>query len=159
MAWTSEPTRLGFLFFVAFLSGGLSGAAAMLFLFVWMGKFAGKSPHDLYTDEHSRWIFALRRLTISPEGITIIAAHEQVIISWATVWKITATEDHAFLYTTADAAQIVPRRAFRDQQHFEEFLALARQYQQGPGLQVQKPTGIITGLPPQSDAFTRPDEP
>jgi hypothetical protein len=98
-------------------------------------------------------------LTLSPEGITETGSQSVTTHRWPKIWHIGETRDHVFFFLSLDTAFVVPRRAFRDQQHFEEFVALARQYQQGRGQQAPKPTGIIASLPPQSDAFTRPDVP
>jgi hypothetical protein len=67
------------------------------------------------------------------------------------VWHIGTTGSHVFLYTATAIAFVVPHRAFRDRQHLNDFVALARQYQQGP-----RSTGIIADLP-QSTAIARPD--
>jgi hypothetical protein len=140
-----------------FIMGFAMGGSSVVALVVWMRKAATNSIKALYTDEHSRWMFASRRLKIIPESIAIISEYQQSFQKWSVVWKIALAEEHLFLYESMNSAIIVPRRAFRDQQHFEEFIALARQYQQGGRRPAPIPTGILAGLPPPSDAFTRPN--
>jgi hypothetical protein len=110
-------------------------------------------------DPRNRWFFGPHRIRIDPEGVTIIFPVQQLQIAWAGICQIDATEKRIAFWTTTRSGHVVPRRAFRDEQHFEEFVGLARQYQQANGQQTRKHTGIIAGLSPQSDAFTRPGTP
>jgi hypothetical protein len=68
------------------------------------------------------------------------------------------TPDHVFLMTSTKDGVPVPRRAFRDRQHFEEFAALARRYKEG----APATTAITTALPgegqPRPTAVTRGPE-
>jgi hypothetical protein len=138
------------LFFLTFIAVFLP----MLVLSVFLRKITIRSASKLSKEDRAHWMFSQQRLAISPAGITSSSAHHETTHGWEIVWKIDITDEYAFLYTAPNEAYVVPRRAFRDKQHFEEFVALARQYQQGP-----KPTGIITSLPPESTAITRPDAP
>lgn len=147
----------------AWLSGCCAGVViSLLSIIVIYGWFQAKTfiPNIIrfYWDrDESRWYFARRRLTIAPSGLEITNEFQQVRYSWPVVWLIGSTDKHVFLYVTSSTAIIVPRRVFRDFQHFEKFVALARQYQEERGQQKPKSTGIIAGLPPHKDAFTRPD--
>jgi hypothetical protein len=108
-------------------------------------------------DPRNRWLFGPHRIRLEPERVLLFSPVHQLQIAWKGICQIDVTENWVAFWTTTRSGHAVPRRAFRDEQHFEEFLALARQYQQGRGQQEPKPTEIITGLPPRSDAFTRPD--
>jgi hypothetical protein len=112
-----------------------------------------------YNNEKSRWMFAPQRMRIEAGGFSIVSENHYLSYSWAVVCEIDSTADHAFFYTTPNQAHVFPGRAFRDRHLFEEFIARARQYQQSWNQERAKPTGIIAGLPLQSDAFTRLDAP
>ncbi len=112
-----------------------------------------------YNNEESRWMFAPQRMQIDVGGFSIFSENHQLSYSWAVVCEIGVTPGHAFFYTAPIHAHVLPRRAFRDQQHFQEFIDLAQQYQQGAARRAPKETGIIAGLPPQSSSFTRPNVP
>lgn len=146
----------------------LLNSATLVLVGAWAGvmlaalkylRVVRKSEEDYFKDPRNRFLFGSRRLSITAEGITISSEGFRDYLPWNGVVDVVVTVNHVFVYHGSINAQVVPKRAFRDQQHFEEFIALARQYQQGKGQQVPKPTGIIAGLPPQSDAFTRPDAP
>jgi YcxB-like protein len=140
-----------------FLIGLFLGAIGMFFIFVRMKKVLLRGTAEFSDDDRNRWLFEPQRLRLHPQALTINSASQQLTNCWSMVWKIDVTEDQVCFYTTTKNGHIVPRRAFRDQQHFEEFVVLARQYQQGFNQQGPQSTGIVAGLPPQSTATTRPD--
>jgi hypothetical protein len=107
-------------------------------------------------DPRSEWAFQDLRVVLSPDGLHMLSRASASMYDWSRVWHLGVTEKHVFLCITRNKAIVIPRRVFRDQQHFEEFIALAGQYQQGCSHHLPKPTGIIAGLPPQSDAIARP---
>jgi hypothetical protein len=92
------------------------------------------------------------RLRIDPKEVTTLTAFSTYTEQWAVVWLIDETDDHVFLYTGCLTAHVIPKRAFRDDQHCAEFVALARKYKEGP-----KPTGILTRLPDDATEIFRPD--
>ncbi|SRR5579884_111922 len=109
-------------------------------------------------DPRSEWAVRDVRVVISPDQLRTVARGVKTMYEWSRIWHIGITDKHVFLCISRNTAIIIPRRSFRDIQHFEEFVALARQYQQGRSQLAPKPTGIIAGLPPQSDAFTQASE-
>jgi hypothetical protein len=110
-------------------------------------------------DQHSSWAVRDVRAVISPDQLRIIARGVTASYHWFVVWHIGLTRKHVFLCITRVNAITIPRRAFRDTAHCEEFVALARQYQQDCREQKPKPTGIITSLPPEPTAIRRSDIP
>jgi hypothetical protein len=90
------------------------------------------------------------RTSIGPEGLSGTAAHERTVYAWYGIRWIDATADHVFLYTTPYLCVIVPRRAFRDDRHFEEFIDLARRYRDEA-----RAAGESHAPRPPSDAITR----
>jgi hypothetical protein len=66
--------------------------------------------------------------TISPENVTDSSEHRQSSTMWSGVERVAATDKHAYIYTSALAAIIVPARAFAGASEFEEFVRLAKGY-------------------------------
>jgi hypothetical protein len=143
----------------SFVLGVAVGGGAMIVLLVWTRKATLNAVKNLYEDEHARWVFSRRRLSICPAGVISSNEYHETIHRWSIVWRIDTEGVYAFFYTSLNEGIVIPRRAFRDEQHFEEFLALARRYQQGVDEPATKSTGIITSLPPEATAITRPDAP
>lgn len=142
----------------SFVLGVVVGVLAMIVMLIWMRKTTLNAVKNLYEDEHARWVFSRRRLSLSPAGVSSSNDYHETIHRWPIVWRIDTEGAYAFFYTSLNEGIVIPRRAFRDEQHFEEFLALARRYQQGLDEPAMKSTAILAGLPPQSTAITRPDE-
>ena len=108
-----------------------------------------------YDNDYSRWLYSPRRMSITPEGLFMTDEHEKLTLSWAVVWSIDATSQHVFFYTTRWGASIVPRRAFRDKQHFQAFVDLACHYQQNWKPRIESPGAILDVLPAQPTGITR----
>jgi membrane protein implicated in regulation of membrane protease activity len=68
------------------------------------------------------------RLTLTPERFVHTNDYSTESTLWSALERIAITNDHAFFYTTTLTAHILPRRAFADDRHFEEFTETARQY-------------------------------
>jgi hypothetical protein len=143
-----------------FLLGLAVGVVWLLFMGLGLSRGRLRSLRELFEEGHARWFLAPRRLTISPEGFRVVNYYFDSMNRWEQVWQISVTEDHAFFFTTPLQAHIVPRRAFRDPQHFGDFIVLARQYQQGraPAEWPQSP-GITTAAPASATDAFRPDTP
>jgi hypothetical protein len=146
--------------FVGFLMGGFVAVLWIMFLLLWRYKAALQRQKRLQADErnHYQYQYEVKRLTLSPEGITVTGSQSISTNRWPMIWHVGNTSDYAFFYVSLESAIVVPRRAFRDEQHFEEFIALARQYQQEAAQPEPKPSGIIAGLPPESTAISRPPQ-
>ncbi|MCL4787363.1 MAG: YcxB family protein [Verrucomicrobia bacterium] len=52
----------------------------------------------------------------------------QTSTAWQAVERVANTGDHAFVYTSAMAAIIVPRRAFSSAAEFDQFVRAASDY-------------------------------
>jgi len=131
-----------------------SGIALLLFLaMIWIRWYEARRTSRWYEDPREHWRFATQRLTISPDGVKTVSAYQEITYRWKVVWAIDATKDYVFFYNSTLPALILPRHAFRDASHVEEFLDLARDYQQG-----SKETTITTDLRPRSTAFFKPDD-
>jgi hypothetical protein len=157
---------LGLLLFMAVFSGGkdlvpglvlggVFGALGMLLVFVRLKLVTVNSPGEYARDQRNQWVFATQRVALSPEEFTESSWFARGAVRWEVIWDIAVTADHVFFCTTTQSAHAVPRRAFRDQQHFDEFVALARRYKGGaPTLTA---TGITAG-PFRPTTITRAPE-
>lgn len=145
---------------VAAWMGLAIGYFGILLIQRWWQACMNRSIHKAHCeDPRSEWTVRDVQVVLSSNQVRTVARGATSVYEWSRVWHIGETDKHVFLCITRNTAIIIPRRAFRDNQHFEEFISLARQYRQDRGQQAPKPTSIITSLPPQSDAFTRPDAP
>jgi hypothetical protein len=80
----------------------------------------------MVSEGQNRGLFSRHRVTISPEGVTDSDELGQASTVWRAVERVVAANEHAYIYTNALAAIIVPRRAFASPLDFEEFVRTAR---------------------------------
>lgn len=140
----------------ALFAGMLAGTIGASFgFFLWQRWLHWIMFKETCTDLRSEWTTRDIRVILSPEHLRTLSRFSMGTYSWSVVWRIAVTRYHTFLYITKRTAFIIPRRAFRDAQHFDEFIGLAKQYQHGLS---QKPIGIVTSLPPAPTAFINRDE-
>jgi hypothetical protein len=143
-----------------FLLGLAVGVLWLFVLGVGLSRGRLRSLREFFEEGHARWVLAPRRLTISPEGFHVVNYYLDSMNRWEQVWQISVTEDHAFFFITPLQVHIVPRRAFRDPQHFGDFVVLARQYQQGRApAEWPQSSGITTAAPALVTNAFRPDIP
>jgi hypothetical protein len=135
------------------LLGALLTAFALLLLVAWLRADYLLQPAMFFDDPRNQWLLATRRVTLTPEEVVITSRHFRDAYPWGVVWDVAATADHVFLLTTTKDGLLIPRRAFRDRQHFEEFVALARRYQAGAST-----SAAITATPPRPTAITSAPE-
>ena len=141
-------------------AGVIVGFLMTVLVFGWLQKKTVISNAiRLYDREENRWLLAQRRLRITADGIEITNESQQLWFTWPVVWLIDSTDEYAFFYTTRNNAHIIPRRAFRDQQHFEEFIDLACRYQKGLLPRESPSTDILDALPAHPTGITRPHHP
>jgi hypothetical protein len=72
-----------------------------------------------------------RRVELDEDGLRQTAPLHDVRTKWAGVLNIIETPTHVFLMTDRLAGYIVPRRAFRDEAHYTEFVRFARERTRG----------------------------
>jgi hypothetical protein len=65
------------------------------------------------------------RVVLSDAGVTTERQHERSFVAWAGIEKVTATDDHLYLFDAPFSAVIVPRRAFADEWRFRDFADFA----------------------------------
>jgi hypothetical protein len=100
-------------------------------------------PEEHFNDPRNQWAWITRRVTLSPEEVVTTSRLFRGATRWETVWDVGVAPDHLFLMTSTKECVAIPRRAFRDRQHFEEFVALARRYKEG----APTSTAITASLP------------
>lgn len=87
-----------------------------------------KIVDGMVSEGKNRGLFSRHRVTLSPEGVTDSGEHGQTSTAWRAIERVAAADEHAYIYTNALAAIIVPRRAFISPSGFEEFVRAAREH-------------------------------
>lgn len=143
-----------------FCVGSVAGLILTFFLLALLARILViPNTIRLYDREECRWFLAWRRLRITADGFESTNEFQQVRSGWSVVWLIDSTDEYAFFYTTLHQAHIIPRRAFRDQQHFEGFIDLACRYHKGLRPRESTSTDILDALPAHPTGITRPHHP
>jgi hypothetical protein len=106
-----------------------SGVLLHLAIFPWWYRRKVRKIVDGMVGEgRNRGLFSRHRVTLSQESVADSGEFGQSSTTWRAVEKVAATDEHAYIYTNALAAIIVPRRTFAAQSEFEEFVRAARGY-------------------------------
>jgi hypothetical protein len=149
-----EPAALAWFTrgWVLFPLGVLTGVLGLVFLVLGLSR---RTQKRYAANPANARHFAPRRLAITPEGINAVTENSRSFESWAAVVKVTATDEHVFLYLTSDMAHVVPRRAFIDRGDFERFVELARRYLDESRLPAALPVEPDEAPTARTDAITR----
>lgn len=106
-----------------------SGVPLYLIYFPWAyRRKVRKIIAGMVSEGQNRSLFCRHRVAISSEGITDSGELGQTSTAWRAVERVANTGDHAFVYTNAMAAIIVPRRAFSSAAEFDRFVRAASDY-------------------------------
>lgn len=106
-----------------------SGIPLYLLYFPWAyRRRLQKIVAGMVNEGQNRGLFGRHRVTISPEGVVDSGKLGQSSTAWRAVERVVAAGEHAYIYTNAIGAVIVPRRAFAGPAEFEEFVRTARGY-------------------------------
>lgn len=89
-----------------------------------------KTVANMVSEGQNRGLFGRHRVVISPESVTESGEFGQSSTTWRAVERVVRTGDHAFIYTNALAAIIVPRRAFGTESEFVEFIRTASEHRE-----------------------------
>jgi hypothetical protein len=100
-----------------------------LALFPWLyRRKVKKIVSGMLAEGRNRTVLSKQQVNISPEGITKVGNFDKLTVAWGGVERVVKTNEHAFVYTSALTAIIVPRRAFKDSADFELFVTTATNY-------------------------------
>jgi hypothetical protein len=69
-----------------------------------------------------------QRIAITPEAVLVESRFASGRTVWRGVHQVGATATHVFIFMSTKTAFVVPRRAFVDEDSFEEFIETARHY-------------------------------
>ena len=69
-----------------------------------------------------------RRTTLDDRGIRERSAHSEHYTDWHGVLSVEETEQHVFVMIDRFAGYIIPKRAFADASHLQEFLGFTRRH-------------------------------
>jgi len=106
-----------------------SGVPLQLLYFPWAyRRKLRKIIEGMVSEGQNRGVFSRHRVTISPEGVTESCEHGQTSTAWRAIERVASAGEHAYIYTNAVAAIIVPRRAFASPTEFDEFVRTAREH-------------------------------
>jgi hypothetical protein len=108
----------------------LGGAAFTLFGIVIYGRSMGPKliRKVLNQGRNAEKLLGWRRFSIDAEAARNTTDFASVTYLWKGIDKIVTTREHAFFYFTTQLAFILPRRAFPDDQAFNDFVETARRY-------------------------------
>jgi hypothetical protein len=82
--------------FIAFLAGCSVITLFLVYLLIWRQRANLRRQNQLQADERNRFHYEVKRMTISPEGITVTGSHSVGTNRWPMIWHIGKTRDHVF---------------------------------------------------------------
>ena len=77
---------------------------------------------QMVAEGNNSGLFGECSLSIDPDGIREIKSSGETMRSWNGVEKLVVTDEHAFIYTSAIEAFVLPRRAFKNEERFQAFV-------------------------------------
>jgi hypothetical protein len=83
----------------------------------------------MYMEGQNRSLLSRHRLTITPETITDANELSVTTMKWVAVEKIAVDRGHAYFYTSALSAIILPKASFPTEEEFRDFVETAQRYQ------------------------------
>jgi hypothetical protein len=78
----------------------------------------------------NRWLRGPLSLCVTPEGLSQSSPVSSTHYDWSVVRAIAESSDHVCFLITSHDGFVVPRRAFLSEEHFREFVALARRHRE-----------------------------
>lgn len=142
-----------------FCNGVIAGILIMVAFAFLLARVGEANTLHHYFKEEGRWLWARRRLQITADGFQIVNEFQQSRYSWSVVWLIESTDEHAFFYTTLQAATIIPRRVFQNRRDFETIIDLACRYHKSLPSRESIATEILDALPAEQTGITLPRQP
>jgi hypothetical protein len=92
-----------------------------LLAYPWLRRRTFRQTVSTMANEGSnRDLFGWHRVSVRDEGITEEGQHSRSTFSWDAVEKVAMTDDHVYVYVSAMAAIIIPRRAFASEAEWRE---------------------------------------
>jgi hypothetical protein len=105
----------------------IASSIAALFQWFFETRMLRRLINRLLDDEKpGRGQLGRHRLALSEEGIVESTAVNEQRTSWAGVHRVEQNPDYIFIYTSAAAAHMIPKRAFRNPVEAEAFYQLAQ---------------------------------
>jgi hypothetical protein len=102
--------------------------AACAFLYFFGHRLTADAIRKRYRRPENAHLLGRRKLAISPEGLALSWASGNSTIRWNAVHRVATTPTHAFFYINSASAIPLPRRAFPDDEDFEDFVAAADRF-------------------------------
>jgi hypothetical protein len=98
---------------------------AVLFVIIWPWierRITRRYVTRFFLEGQNKAMFGKHTLKVLPDSIVETSEHGETSVSWDAVEKIVKTDDMIYIYGSAVAAFLVPRRAFQTEEAFNEFL-------------------------------------
>jgi hypothetical protein len=77
---------------------------------------------------NTRRFLGPRHLTLAPEGLKAADGDSASFHDWAGIERLVVTDDYFFIFISTITGHVIPRRVFADEDDFQEFVRMARQY-------------------------------
>jgi hypothetical protein len=88
---------------------------------------------DMLREGLNHALFAVRRLTITPETITEVTEITATTMKWVAIERIVVDRRHVYFFTGAFSAIVLPIAAFASEDRFREFVETAQRYHREAG--------------------------
>jgi hypothetical protein len=88
----------------------------------WKVASVASTTKRMLAEGQNAGLFGPRTLSIEPEGLRESKSTGDSMRIWSAVEKVLVTDTHAFIYLSAVEAYLLPRRAFKTSDAFQEFV-------------------------------------
>lgn len=130
------PIVLTVLFIISsFIYRSLHQYPLLVFALVWFifmpssyKRGIKKYVRRMYSEGKNKSVICKHKLSVVPEGIVETTNVGEANIHWGAIEKVEATDKYIFIYTSAVAAIIVPKKAFSDDSKYTEFIETVKRY-------------------------------
>jgi len=94
----------------------------VLFVIPYMRWRAAAITRRMLAEGQNSGYYGPCSLSIEPDGLRETKSTGESVRTWSAVEKVLVTDTHAFIYTSAVEAFVLPRRAFHSADAFQEFV-------------------------------------
>ncbi|MBV8879876.1 MAG: YcxB family protein [Planctomycetaceae bacterium] len=109
--------------------GGVSVTGSVFFMPSSVRRRVRKTTEEMLSEGRNKGMVGLKQITLVPAEIRVVGGLGSASFAWPVVERIVRDANALYVYVSAVAALIVPRRAFATPEEFEAFSAAACRYQ------------------------------
>jgi hypothetical protein len=117
----------------AAIYAGVGLIMAVVVFFRFRSRFEGtltRNAEKLYKEGKNVGLFESRTITLDADGVRHESPASNSFTRWSSIEKVAVTADYLFIYYSALTALVIPRRAFADDAHWQDYVRLAQDYAQ-----------------------------